>query len=48
MPLTPLIDALRAMVLEGASFADQGARLLILLAWGGIAFGLALKWFRWT
>jgi ABC-type multidrug transport system permease subunit len=48
LPLTALNDALRATILEGTSLAAQPGRLLILLLWGGISFGLALRWFRWT
>ncbi len=48
LPLTALNDALRATILEGASFGTQGWRLLVLLLWGGISFLLALRWFRWT
>jgi ABC-type multidrug transport system permease subunit len=48
LPLTALNDALRATILQGASLGSQTGRLLILLAWGGISFLLALRWFRWT
>ena len=48
LPLTALNDALRAVILEGASLSSQSMRLLILALWGGISFALALKWFRWT
>jgi ABC-2 type transport system permease protein len=48
LPLTAFNDALRAIVLEGASLAAQQARLLILCLWGGISFFLAVRWFRWT
>jgi ABC-2 type transport system permease protein len=48
LPLTALNDALRAVILEGASLGSQSVRLLILALWGGISFLLALKWFRWT
>jgi ABC-type multidrug transport system permease subunit len=48
LPLTALNDALRAIILEGASLSSQSVRLLILALWGGISFVLALKWFRWT
>jgi ABC-type polysaccharide/polyol phosphate export permease len=48
LPLTALNDALRAMILEGASLHSQSARILILAFWGGISFVLALRWFRWT
>jgi ABC-type multidrug transport system permease subunit len=48
LPLTPLIDGLRATMLEGASLATQGANLAILAVWGGVTFALGLAWFRWS
>jgi ABC-2 type transport system permease protein len=48
LPLTALNDALRATILEGAALRAQAGRLLVLLLWGGVAFVLALRWFRWT
>jgi ABC-type multidrug transport system permease subunit len=48
IPLTPLIDALRSVYLDGAPLADQWSRIAILAAWGVGSFTLALKWFRWN
>jgi ABC-2 type transport system permease protein len=48
LPLTPLIDGLRAVSLEGASLASRWPELCILAAWGIGSFVLALRWFRWT
>ncbi len=48
LPLTPLIDALRAVFLEGAALTSQWPELAILAAWGVGSFVLALRWFRWT
>jgi len=48
LPLTQLNNALRAVVLEGASLGSQAWRLGVLAAWGGISFLLALRWFRWN
>ncbi|HET6178121.1 MAG TPA: ABC transporter permease [Candidatus Sulfotelmatobacter sp.] len=48
LPLTALNDALRASILEGTPLLHQWPRILIMILWGGISFGLALKWFRWT
>ena len=48
LPLTPLIDALRAVMLEGASLQSQATEVGILAAWGIISFVLALRWFRWN
>lgn len=48
LPLTALNDALRASILEGTPLLQQWPRLVVMILWGGISFGLALKWFRWT
>jgi ABC-type multidrug transport system permease subunit len=48
LPLTPLIKALRAVMLEGAGLWSQGPELAILAAWGAVTFVLALRWFRWN
>jgi ABC-2 type transport system permease protein len=49
LPLTALVDALRAVILEGASLASRQVttELAILAAWGIIPFVIALKIFRW-
>jgi ABC-2 type transport system permease protein len=47
LPLTQLNDALREVMLEGASLTTVGWRLLILAAYGSITFFLALRYFRW-
>jgi ABC-type multidrug transport system permease subunit len=47
LPLTQLNDALREVLLEGASLPSVAWRLAILAAWGSVGFVLALKWFRW-
>jgi ABC-type polysaccharide/polyol phosphate export permease len=43
LPLTPLINALRNVSLEGASLASQWPQLGILAAWGAGSFLLALR-----
>ncbi len=48
LPLTLLINALRAVMLNGESLLGQSGPLLALSAWGGISFVLALRWFRWN
>jgi ABC-2 type transport system permease protein len=48
LPLTALNDALRAIIVEGASLGSQSGRLLVLAFWGVVSFVLALRWFRWT
>jgi ABC-type multidrug transport system permease subunit len=47
IPLTPLIDALRSVMLEGAPLSAQLTRIGIMAAWGVVSFMLALRWFRW-
>jgi ABC-2 type transport system permease protein len=48
LPLTPLNNALRAVMLEGATLFSQGMPILILAIWGLLTFALALRWFRWN
>jgi ABC-2 type transport system permease protein len=48
LPLTALNDALRAIILQGASLSSQFSRIAVLVLWGGISFVLALRWFRWS
>ncbi len=48
LPLTQLNYALRAVILEGAPLHSQTMRILILVAWGGVSFICALRWFRWN
>jgi ABC-type multidrug transport system permease subunit len=47
LPLTALIDALRANLLQGAGFVQIERELTTLAAWLIVCFGLALKLFRW-
>ena len=48
LPLTPLNDAMRAVMLEGASLTTQLPQMGILAGWGVVTFVLALRWFRWN
>ena len=48
LPMTQLNVALRAVILDGASCADQWVRLAAMTAVGALAFAGALRWFRWT
>lgn len=48
LPLTPLNDMLRAVMLEGSSLVNHVPQMAILAAWGIVTFALALRWFRWT
>ncbi|MBZ5639960.1 MAG: ABC transporter permease [Acidobacteriia bacterium] len=47
LPLTALNDALRAVVNDGASLASRWSEALVMVAWGVVAFVLALRLFRW-
>ena len=47
LPLTALIDALRAVVLEGAAVGDISGELMLLGVWAVIPFSLAMALFRW-
>jgi ABC-type multidrug transport system permease subunit len=48
LPLTQLINALRAVILTGESLASQSTPLAILGAWSIVSYALALKFFRWV
>ncbi|MCH2177617.1 MAG: ABC transporter permease [Mariniblastus sp.] len=48
LPLTPLIDALRKVMLEGVTLAMLVPELLIMSCWAAACFVVALKIFRWT
>jgi ABC-2 type transport system permease protein len=47
LPLTALNDALRAVILDGASLGAVAAPTAICAAWGAVTFAVALKIFRW-
>ncbi len=47
LPLTALNDALRATMLQGATFAQVVPEAGVLAAWLAICFPIALKLFRW-
>jgi ABC-type multidrug transport system permease subunit len=48
LPLTAVIDGLRAISIDGTSVFSLGGPLLVLAAWGAGTFLLALRLFRWT
>jgi ABC-2 type transport system permease protein len=47
LPLTAVIDALRANILRGAGWQSLTGELAIIVAWMAGSFLLALKLFRW-
>ncbi|MCG6954834.1 MAG: ABC transporter permease [Gemmatimonadetes bacterium] len=47
LPLTALNDALRGVMIEGASLGALAVPLAICALWGGASFALALRVFRW-
>jgi ABC-type multidrug transport system permease subunit len=47
LPLTALIDALRANMLRGAGLAELGPQLAVLAVCFGLCFTLAVRLFRW-
>jgi ABC-type multidrug transport system permease subunit len=47
LPLTALIDALRAVILDGSSLAGVRSELLVLTAWGAVPFFASLRLFSW-
>jgi ABC-2 type transport system permease protein len=47
LPLTALIESVRAVMLSGAGPAAVAQHVVVLLVWGALSFGLALRLFRW-
>ena len=47
LPLTALNDALRGVMIDGASFVSERGPLAVVAAWGIVSFGVALRIFRW-
>ena len=47
-PLTHILDAARAIMLDGAGFADVLPSVLILLAMCGVFLGIGARFFRWN
>jgi ABC-type polysaccharide/polyol phosphate export permease len=48
LPLTALLNALRAVMLDGAALATQWVEMLTLALWGCVSFAVALRIFRWN
>ena len=48
LPLTPLIDALRGVMLEGHTLAHCWPQVATLSAWAILSFAVALRIFRWV
>jgi ABC-type multidrug transport system permease subunit len=47
LPLTELNDALRAVIIDGASLAQVAAPVAAMGAWALATFGISLRIFRW-
>ena len=47
LPLTAVVDAMRANMLQGDGLAALGSELGIMVAWLVVCFALALRLFRW-
>ncbi len=47
LPLTALNDALRAVMIDGASLTDVGGKIATCGIWGAVSFVLAIRLFKW-
>jgi ABC-2 type transport system permease protein len=47
LPLTALVDAMRSVVLEGATLTSMWHELAIIGSWTIVPFAIALKIFKW-
>jgi ABC-type polysaccharide/polyol phosphate export permease len=47
LPLTAVVDALRANILRGAGWQALAPEMAIVLVWMVVSFVLAVRLFRW-
>jgi ABC-type polysaccharide/polyol phosphate export permease len=47
LPLTPIIDSLRGVMMEGESLLAQWPEILVMVVWTVIPFAIAMAIFRW-
>ena len=47
LPLTALNDAMRAVMIDGASLSQVARPVTVMVLWGVVSFVLALRLFRW-
>jgi ABC-type multidrug transport system permease subunit len=47
LPLTALIEAVRAVIINGAGLAAVTQQVIIMLMWSSVSFAVALRLFRW-
>ena len=47
LPLTPLVNALRSVMIEGAGIAEIWPELLVITAWTVISYLIAIRLFKW-
>ncbi len=47
LPLTALIESLRAVMIDGAGVGAVAGWGMVMLVWGGVSFAVALRLFRW-
>jgi ABC-2 type transport system permease protein len=47
LPITPVVDAIRFVIVEGRTIFDLGPQLAMIVAWTGIIYFVAFKVFRW-
>jgi ABC-type multidrug transport system permease subunit len=48
LPLTPLISALRKVMLEGAGLVQMGPEFAVIIGWSVVTYLVALRIFRWV
>ncbi len=48
LPLTPLLNAMRKVMLEGVGLVGVAPEMAVVTLWAAATFVLALRWFRWT
>ncbi len=47
LPLTPVIEGIRAILIEGAAITDLGSQLLVIGIWIAVTYLISFKTFSW-
>jgi ABC-2 type transport system permease protein len=47
IPLTPIIEGIRAIVTENASLSALGPEIMVLAAWGIVVYAIGIRTFKW-
>jgi ABC-2 type transport system permease protein len=48
LPLAPIMDGIRAIVVEGSSLLELAPQVAIMGLWIALIYGISIRMFRWA